>query len=374
MMETKKNYLYVDLIKVVAIFLVVFLHTTGIHLSQWNKVGHDVWMIENTYESFTRMCVPLFIMISGAMLLKKEEAYSEFFRKRFMKILIPGIVWTIVYSEWRVHFLGENIGKKALLKMAISGPVYYHLWFFYMIVGLYIITPILRKFTRNASDKDLMYFSSLWVIFVSIIPTVLTWLHLKYGINIQLGIILPLITGHVGYYIIGYQLNRMEYKKLHIYLSWVVLIVSWLATNFGTLYVTSFVGNFHDIFYSYFSPTVVFEAISGFILLKHYGEILEDKISKGLKNVFSRLGVASFGVYLIHPLIRDVLLRYNLYFSVDTLKINPIISNPLAAIELTVISYIVVLILFKVPLLDFTVGGGRIPQKKSTIHANKNNR
>ena len=134
----KKNYFYVDLIKVTAIFLVIFLHTAGIHLSQWHQVSFSAWMTENAYDAFTRMSVPLFVMSSGAMLLQKEESYYDFFKKRLSKILIPAVTWIGFYLVWRIVHSNESFSIKAMLKMVISGPVYYHLWYLYMIVGLYL--------------------------------------------------------------------------------------------------------------------------------------------------------------------------------------------------------------------------------------------
>lgn len=362
-----KKIFRVDFIRVMAAFFVVLLHTSGLYLGLWKKVKFNVWMTQNLYDSFTRMAVPLFVMLSGALLLNKEETYSDFFKKRISKIIIPFITWIGVYLCWRIFYLNEDLGIKRISKCVVQGPVYYHLWYLYMLIGLYLITPIIWKITKNSNKTDLRYIMGLWIIFTSIIPTATYIARIRFNIDVSVGITVPMMTGYIGYYIMGYYLNRIEHTKSVIIFSWVGLIGSWMTISFGTWYFTDYSKAFNDVFYSYYSPTVALESICGFTLLSYYGDRLDGKISDKAKGIFSKLGNASFGVYLVHPLILDLFLKDDLWFPTRLFTTNPISSIMLVTLQVTAISFFIALILLKLPLLRYTVGGSKKSVNKACV-------
>ena len=106
----KERILWIDIVKIFAIFSVLILHSSSPILYMIGKIELDIWQIGNIYDSLVRMAVPLFFMVSGALLLnQKEEALSRFFSKRFVKVIIPLIAWSIVYILFRKYALNQNI-------------------------------------------------------------------------------------------------------------------------------------------------------------------------------------------------------------------------------------------------------------------------
>ena len=146
-----------DLIRTLAMILVILLHSSNETL-QASSVPLGYWWTAVVYKSLALSCVPLFVLLSGALLLqpaKLNEPIRVFLRKRLSRIGLAFGFWTGVYLAWSFYVgipdgnvvlhvpvtLG-NIGT-GLLDSLFSGA-YYQFWFIYLIVGLYLITPILR--------------------------------------------------------------------------------------------------------------------------------------------------------------------------------------------------------------------------------------
>ncbi|MGW8289404.1 MAG: acyltransferase, partial [Candidatus Bathyarchaeia archaeon] len=147
--KTGKLSLPVDLIRTVAIVLVIVLHAsteTVTVADQMSPEGVTLWWTTNIYDSLARPAVPLFVMLSGALLLqpaKLDEPLGVFFKKRLNRIALPFLFWGIAYFAWRAFVNGETLTANSILQGVLTGP-YNHFWFLYLLVGLYLLTPVLR--------------------------------------------------------------------------------------------------------------------------------------------------------------------------------------------------------------------------------------
>jgi surface polysaccharide O-acyltransferase-like enzyme len=99
-LEHEKRSVWVDYIRVIASFSVILLHSTAPLIFKYGDLPLTHWMIGNIYDSAVRMCVPLFFMISGYLLLDKNESLVSFYKKRFNKIVPPLIAWSFFYVLW----------------------------------------------------------------------------------------------------------------------------------------------------------------------------------------------------------------------------------------------------------------------------------
>ncbi len=93
----KKIIYWADLIRVIAIFLVVVIHVSGQVTNVWGKIPTLEWMIGNIYGGIARVAVPLFFMISGYLLLPRSESLGSFYTKRMPRVVIPFVVWSVIY-------------------------------------------------------------------------------------------------------------------------------------------------------------------------------------------------------------------------------------------------------------------------------------
>src|SRR5258708_2299044 len=167
-----EHFLWADLIRIISIFLVVLLHTSASLLYQWSEIPIGYWWAANFYDSFSRVSVPLFVMLSGALLLGKQESYSTFFSKRLIRILLPWIFWTGIYVIWAMTFHGELIHSFTEFKRLVIETFFGGFWFLGMLVGVYILTPIWRLFVQKAVAKDYFYFFCIWFVVVSLLPSI----------------------------------------------------------------------------------------------------------------------------------------------------------------------------------------------------------
>ena len=152
-----------DLVKVVACFLVILVHVTGVNLVDINSPG---WAVTNVYESFARVCVPLFFMASGATLLTRDYALVDFLRRRFLRILPPLIFWSAAYVIY--YDLRKGLDAWTRLSMIPWKPAATHLWYLYALIGIYPFVPFFAKIFRNSDKSEKIYFLVLWFIFSTV--------------------------------------------------------------------------------------------------------------------------------------------------------------------------------------------------------------
>ncbi|WP_417698524.1 acyltransferase, partial [Psychromonas sp.] len=161
---------WVDYLRVIAIGMVVFLHSASPLLYKFNQLPLDYWLIANVYDSMVRVCVPLFFMVSGFLLLQKQEPLGFYFSKRFKKLLVPIIFWSLFFILWKNIVENGELPKFEQFYSLLLKPSYYHLWFLYALIGIYLFVPILRIVTNSTDNKLLVYYCLIWFLAVSVIP------------------------------------------------------------------------------------------------------------------------------------------------------------------------------------------------------------
>lgn len=335
--EAPSNHLrWVDLVRSIGAFLVVLAHV------QFQRSGSN--QIGLFYTVLSRIAVPMFFMASGYLLLGREEPYIVFFKKRALKVIVPFLAWSIIYMLWQQEYFGEQFSLEVVAKYIIKilrGPRANHLWFFYVLIGLYLFTPILRVFTARASIRDLSYFCGLWFIVTPVLYTLQEFTSLQFGFELYL------VAGYTGYYMLGYLIGKLTFNRIQLYaltiMFWVICVGSVVIIHMNNIndYRTQYFGN-------YISLNVVFMSVAAFILLR------EAVVSDQLALLITPLSKASFGIYLIHVIIL-----------VEIAKIHPIDSwfasgnsiymIPLLGLLGFLISFIFVYILQKIPVARYIV-------------------
>ncbi len=343
----KQDVLWVDAIKIIATFSVVWLHSAAPLLYKYNELSGADWWAGNVYDSMVRMCVPLFFMLSGYLLLGKKEGLLNFYIKRVRKVLLPLVVWSVFYILWERYYQGgESISFRSIYSLILS-PAYFHLWFLYAIIGLYLFVPILRVFVQYSNKGLQYYFVALWFIAVSVIP------FLEVITSVDSMIDLKMISGFVGYLVIGYLLGNVEVSNKCFILSSLLFLVTVVFTAVGTYYLTVRNGGvFVEYLYSYRSPNVILMSITSFIMLKYifYGSrFLETSM---LKKVIGLLSSASLGIYFIHAAILYVLHDGSLGFQLSAFSGRAIYAVPLTAIIVFIFSFVIINLLQRIPVVQ----------------------
>jgi len=333
----KERYDYMDWLRVLAIFSVVGIHVVAQHVTNYNKAP-NVWWYGNLIDSALRVSVPIFFMISGALLLTrtKEEKLHVFFKKRFSKVVIPFVIWSIIYLIYRQVMWFEHFTLKQMVKMFLTDNVFFHLWFLYVIIGLYLMTPFLQKIVQYSSKEMLQYFLASWFVLSSLAPFV----HKFEGFSISLQA--GLFGTYIGYFILGAYLLKYPLPKKSLPLLGVLAAFGYGVTAYGTYWLTLKNGGKLDgFFYQYGSPNVVFIGIFLFVLFQQYHHVF--KANKFIQ----LLSAASMGIYLIHPIVQ----LYGRRIDFDEYWVHPVIAVPLVWVSIFFASFILTWIIQKIPVL-----------------------
>ncbi len=346
---SKARDVSVDVIRGYAIVLVILTHVVAPYTVRFTRSSDVRWWIENLASSFSRPCIPLFVMLSGLLLLNpgKNERLVLFFKKRFAKVVIPFIAWAIVYFLWRHFYLLESFSFNQALREIVGGPVYFHFWFIYMLLGLYLATPILRSYVRYADKNNLYYFVALWFFFLAINP-----LLRKAFQDLELRIDLPVASGYVGYFVLGYVLAQIKLSSRAV--RWALFSMLGLAglTALGTfLLVSEAHGEVNTSLYDYLYPNVILMSVSAFLVLR---SINYEKVfikAPFLKKVIDVLSRASFGIYLLHPVIIHLLEKGTFGGKISAITFHPAIGIPLTLLLVIGSSTAIIVILQRIPLI-----------------------
>ena len=353
--ETKSGVtsLPVDLIRTIAIILVILLHASIEQYPVTSVVDSSVfvrWWSVNIYDSIARPCVPLFVMLSGALLLqpsKVEEPLRVFFKKRFSRVALPFLFWGAAYFAWRFFVNGELLTLDSIGQGLIWGP-YFHFWFLYMLIGLYLITPLLRVLVAHADWKLLRYFLLLWLVGTSAVPLLGILGVTSFNNNVFL------LTGYIGYFILGVYLLKVQLRPSILYTA---LALGLVWTMVGTYMITASIGGSQQyFFYDFFSANVILASVALFLLLGsfQYGKI-ENRFPH-FNGVLHFISKNSLGIYLFHIMVLETLQKGYLGFKISLTTINPALEIPLVTVVTLFICILVLYPLKKVPVLNRLIG------------------
>lgn len=329
----KEKQIWLDALRVISTISVVILHVSSAVLYKYGTVSNSIWNTANIYDGMVRFCVPVFFMISGALLLSKDYELSDFFKRRFFRIIPPLVFWSLIYIYYDYAVIGEKTftviaAIKMVIRNLFSGSQY-HLWFVYTLLGLYLFIPVLRQWTKNATNKNILYFLIVWFVTILYnIPNIKAYLP-----NIPLAN----FSGYIGYLVLGYYLSNLSVKNKVMPILCIVL--GMIITIYGTYYITHKNNTFYEYFYGNLTPNVLLCSTGVFLLVK----TLVVK-NKRVKNVILFLSNHSFGVYLVHVLVLTLLSK----FGVDWTLAHPAISIPVTAIACLIIATLIIYLLRKI--------------------------
>lgn len=336
---TKDRTLYLDILKIIACFLVVVNHA-GIGLLSYAGYTKGTTLFYSTCFSICKIAVPIFIMITGSLLLKKEETYKSII-KRIFRIVVPIICVSIYYYFIDQGHVGTDI--KNFITAIIQEPLNMSLWYLYMLIGLYIMTPFIKKMIKNFDKKDFILFSILTLIIPGAIRLLKTILKIQTSGFFEYAI----IPESIGYYVTGYfistQILNKRIKNIAI-ISFLISTICFILRMYIPFLMKGELDYSLDDAYSFI--TIVM-AISIFIVSKYYVEKI--KYNKYLFKVIEELSKITFGIYLIHPIFISKIQNSNIIQGI--FGINAYIGVIALEISTFVFCGIITFILRKIPIV-----------------------
>ena len=304
-------------------------------------------------------------MVSGALILRQADknSFKRFFFVRIRRILIPFIIWSAVYFFYRIHFKADSLGTLDFFQMLLTEPIYYHLWFVYMLIVLYMLAPAAGAFLNYAPRKHGWYLVGFWFFWASLLPIIDKPLPFETYFTPDLNDYSALRLS--GYFLLGYMLrDHLARSGFQLVLTAATFLTAGAATILGTYWLSLGRGEFHPFFYKYFSITVVAMSVSLFLFIKSIFNTRQeraagDRDERVLLNsprILQEIGMSVFGVYLVHAMMLELLrdgrfgfvINHTSAFGVDY---SPAVGIPLFALTIFVFSIVPILIVRLIPIL-----------------------
>jgi surface polysaccharide O-acyltransferase-like enzyme len=334
---------YFDYLRVFAVFSVIILHLSA---QNWFAVdvGSYEWQIFNCYDSIVRMSVPIFVMISGAIFLNRNHDVKKIYGKYIPRMIIAFVFWAMIYA------FAAGGGKMDFFKNTISG--HYHMWFIPMIVCLYMYIPIICKIVE--CESVMKYFLTLGFIFQFFIPYCIR-LMIDFGssslvilansMEAQLNDAgIHLFIGYTFYFVLGLYLSKLDMSRNVRKIIYLFAIIGAIATVLLNVALTIKNQTHSGNYYGNFTINVLMESVGAFVFFKY-----NVPNSESTSKIMSNLAEYSFGAYLVHALIIEMMANV---VGIDTLSFYPIISVPFLAILVFILSFVVSALVKKIPFIN----------------------
>ena len=367
-MAEKENIGWVDAMRVLACFLVVFSHSCDAFIAQFNN-DYGTFLQGCALGSLVRPCVPLFVMMTGVLLLPLKGTMGEFYSKRLKRIAIPLVFWSlalpVVYYLYLNFIVSSNspfidmssfTWQMTLRKMFTFIFNFNYdttpLWYLYMLIGLYFIIPIFGTWLKCATRKEIKLFLYLWgaslfLPYVKIIAPFLGYL----GVFGNMGILgecdwnaygtFYYVSGFVGYLVLAYYLVKypLQWGWRKMAAVCIPMFVVGYAVTFGGYVVMQefFPGN-----YAYLEIVWLFSGINVFMMTFPVFVVVQ-KINAASSPRLSAAASMTFGIYLCHFVI--IQMGYDFYEAIMPAGVPAVVKILCNAVTVFVVSYLVVRLL-----------------------------
>lgn len=304
-----------DIARIVAVFAVVMIHISADFVTM-HSLNTNEFVVGNLFDSLSRIGVPLFLMISGSLFLdeNKEVTLKTILSKNVKTLAVITVIWAIIYSLiYNVAFplmKSETVNAKSVVGGMVNG--HYHMWYLYMIMGLYIITPFLRRFVCKENKGMALFFiiASFCLQFFRPIINAIGEMGLNLSfVNTWIDKFhLDFFGGYVTYFLTGWYIVHVGIKqKSH---RCIVYFLGAVSLSAIVLYV-HFTGDYTNAYENIGAPVFLY-SVSVFLALNNINWKLKDKTAKKLVH----LSKLAFGVYIVHIMCLTVyreLIPYNKY-------------------------------------------------------------
>ena len=354
--------------RVLACFLVVFSHICDSFVAQF-KIYYATFLQGCALGSLVRPCVPLFVMMSGVLLLPVRGTMTEFYSKRMKRLVVPLVFWSLVLPLAYFFYLNYGVTSNSpfidmslftwemTLRKLYTFVFNFNydttpLWYLYMLIGLYFIMPILSAWLKDATRKELkmvlcLWGASLFIPYIMIAAPFLGYLGVFGNMNI-LGECdwnaygtFYYVSGFVGYLLLAYYLVKYPlqwgWKKLLAIC--VPMFLVGYAVTFGGYVVMQeyFPGN-----YAYLEIMWLFSGVNVFMMTFPVFVVVQ-KIDAPSSAWLSRVASMTFGIYLCHFVI--VQMGYDLYEAVLPQGVPAVVKIACNAVTVFAVSYLLVRLL-----------------------------
>ena len=324
-METvtaKQRIMYLDFLKVIAIFLMVANHCVdNVTPAERALPWYNLW--GSVYNSFTRPAIPLFMMVTGILLLPTKMDMGSFYKKRLSRVLIPFLVWSVLYNlfPWFTGLLNcdpETIhvffkwadtsqtfgdAMRNILMIPFNFSAFaVQMWYVYLLIGIYLYIPVFSAWVEKSDKRSQRIFLAIWAVslFVPYLRNYLTEnLFGECSWN-EFGLFYY-FAGFSGYMLLGYHLVKypLQMSKVSKYaLAAIAFAIGYAVTLIGFKNATAVEGQSEamvELFFTFCSPNVALMTFAIFLI----GKDLRFE-NKRVNRFISQFSICTFGIWMCH--------------------------------------------------------------------------
>ncbi len=342
--------LFADILRIVAVFAVISIH---VHTRLFYERGLEglAWWVSNILFSATKWAVPVFVMLSGAFLLnpQRESVTRKVLPKRILKLLVPLIVWTIICKLIAFFLFQSNeigpLSSDKIIFIFKNEALSYHLWFLYMLIGLYLLSPILKAYFKAEPENIILF------LILSFISNCVLMVFVF--LNLERVVYNPFyyFSGFIVYFIAGYYFMHLELSRKSRLILYGLAILGC---------ATSIIMNFilrekhiikWDIFIDNLSPIIILISWAVFVFFKNIK--WEDIISAKSQSFIQILSAYSYGIYLLHTVVLALVRRLPFLRLGD--MSNIFMDIPLTILVVFIISFLLVGIIKRVKFINYII-------------------
>ena len=319
---TKQRIIYLDFLKVIAIFLMVANHCVdNVTPAERALPWYNLW--GSVYNSFTRPAIPLFMMVTGILLLPTKMDMGSFYKKRLSRVLIPFLVWSVLYNlfPWFTGLLncdpetihvffkwadtsqafGDALRNILMIPFNFSAFAV-QMWYVYLLIGIYLYIPVFSAWVEKSDKRSQRIFLAIWAVslFVPYLRNYLTEnLFGECSWN-EFGLFYY-FAGFSGYMLLGYHLVKypLQMSKVSKYaLAAIAFAIGYAVTLIGFKNATAVEGQSEamvELFFTFCSPNVALMTFAIFLI----GKDLRFE-NKRVNRFISQFSICTFGIWMCH--------------------------------------------------------------------------
>lgn len=290
----KKHITYLSYIRAFACLAIIFLHTYTMEAMYYRlDISVETYALSSCVAYIMMWAVPCFVMVTGALLLApdKDISLKRLYGRYILRIIIVLFMFTIIFTISDIIYDKEKMSVIKIIKRIgyklYTGTSWAHMWYLYLIIGLYVLLPAFKTLVKGLDTKELCYLLAAYFIFNSVIPMINQFFDAPIGFYITTNSIFPF------YLIMGYMIHNNLIKldmKLSILLfvlgEAVIIILSVLGIKNNNADIVSLLGNYS------FVPVCI-TSVGAFGIFRNL------KINKPNKFILL-VDSLSFGIYLLH--------------------------------------------------------------------------
>lgn len=330
--------------RVLGALAVVVLHVSAFPVATV-ATDEPAWWLANLSNAASRFGDAIIIMTAGALLLGRPSARQPlvFVRGRFLRLLPAVLCWSAFYLLLRWRTVGLPSGGEIVIEL-LRGVPYYHLWFLYMMLGMYLIIPLLNALL-SSSDRRLHYYllalCALLTTAEGLLRVVLDMSHASF---------LALFPFYLVYLLGGFLLFRDRPRISARLLLGVAALCVLLEAGGVALLHPHFGDMVFKLMYSNRGPLVMLLTFSLFLLMLRQLEQQPAWLLRWHRHGGEALAKVTLGIYALHPFWIDLLARHGVGPLYGKAQIS-LLALPLTAVAVFALSVLSALLLGRLPLL-----------------------